>query len=297
MALKPCRECGQEVSTDAQACPHCGIPHPVKKEERRGIFSRKIELSRRQTVAVLAVGTAILGFLMLSGDEPPSRVTPVTALGVQSTTDLPAFETVAREDLSLGETRRLNIRVSIPEHYSQLAIERIASAVVQDITAEQDVNAISLMFFGPGTSTAGVWDGGMVEWAPSGRWSDAASVRAGAYRSFKYNVKYRQAEPTQPDGREALSASSTRGLLDVPLPQGALLLERTEPAPGRDPSESYAIEASAADIRSFFSREMPSSGWARSRTSSGGSLFFTRGDLMIGVLINQSGGSFMLMGS
>ncbi|MDI6841649.1 hypothetical protein U2150_03150 [Methanothermobacter wolfeii] len=24
MALKPCRECGGIVSTDASACPHCG---------------------------------------------------------------------------------------------------------------------------------------------------------------------------------------------------------------------------------------------------------------------------------
>lgn len=26
MALAPCRECGQQVSTEATACPHCGFP-------------------------------------------------------------------------------------------------------------------------------------------------------------------------------------------------------------------------------------------------------------------------------
>jgi hypothetical protein len=26
MALKPCRECGKEISTEAQACPYCGAP-------------------------------------------------------------------------------------------------------------------------------------------------------------------------------------------------------------------------------------------------------------------------------
>jgi hypothetical protein len=26
MALKPCRECGQQVSTEAVSCPHCGAP-------------------------------------------------------------------------------------------------------------------------------------------------------------------------------------------------------------------------------------------------------------------------------
>jgi hypothetical protein len=29
MALNPCRECGQEVSTEASVCPHCGISNPT----------------------------------------------------------------------------------------------------------------------------------------------------------------------------------------------------------------------------------------------------------------------------
>ena len=30
MALKPCRECGANVSIEAQTCPHCGAPHPTR---------------------------------------------------------------------------------------------------------------------------------------------------------------------------------------------------------------------------------------------------------------------------
>jgi hypothetical protein len=29
MALKPCRECGQQVSTEAEVCPHCGVRVPT----------------------------------------------------------------------------------------------------------------------------------------------------------------------------------------------------------------------------------------------------------------------------
>jgi hypothetical protein len=29
MALKPCNECKQEVSTEATVCPHCGEPNPT----------------------------------------------------------------------------------------------------------------------------------------------------------------------------------------------------------------------------------------------------------------------------
>jgi len=31
MPLKPCRECGKEISTQAKHCPHCGAPYPAKK--------------------------------------------------------------------------------------------------------------------------------------------------------------------------------------------------------------------------------------------------------------------------
>lgn len=29
MAMKPCRECGHEVSTSAKTCPNCGVRHPA----------------------------------------------------------------------------------------------------------------------------------------------------------------------------------------------------------------------------------------------------------------------------
>ena len=29
MALMYCRECGQQVSSEAPTCPHCGVPRPV----------------------------------------------------------------------------------------------------------------------------------------------------------------------------------------------------------------------------------------------------------------------------
>ena len=32
MALKPCKECGHEVSTSAKTCPHCGVGNPAPKE-------------------------------------------------------------------------------------------------------------------------------------------------------------------------------------------------------------------------------------------------------------------------
>ena len=36
MALIPCPECQKEVSTEAQACPQCAMPHPGRKEQENG---------------------------------------------------------------------------------------------------------------------------------------------------------------------------------------------------------------------------------------------------------------------
>lgn len=32
MAMKPCRECKTEVSTEAKTCPHCGTPKPTTRK-------------------------------------------------------------------------------------------------------------------------------------------------------------------------------------------------------------------------------------------------------------------------
>ena len=34
MALRPCKECGKKVWTEANACPNCGVPKPTKKVKK-----------------------------------------------------------------------------------------------------------------------------------------------------------------------------------------------------------------------------------------------------------------------
>ena len=35
MSLKPCRECGKEVSDQAKVCPHCGVQQPSASDSQR----------------------------------------------------------------------------------------------------------------------------------------------------------------------------------------------------------------------------------------------------------------------
>ncbi len=96
-----------------------------------------------------------------------------------------------------------------------------------------------------------------------------------------------------------LTAAGIAGILDCPLPQGASLSGRSHGSEGVDdhPTETYAIEAPAHLIAGFYEREMERSGWHKTQVSSKLLLYFVKGEETVGVLIDQEGGYFTLMGS
>ena len=79
MALKPCRECGKQVSTEATACPNCGVPKPTRAPRaarpRSRPSERKIaahlEANRRKSrIIVGALGATIATILLIVAFAP-----------------------------------------------------------------------------------------------------------------------------------------------------------------------------------------------------------------------------------
>lgn len=204
------------------------------------------------------------------------------------------YQIAHREDISFGPVRRLQFRVAVPKHYVRDEIQQIAAAIVAETTRSQPVNAISIFFYGPGTSTTSRYDVASVEWVPNGRWADASLVRTGDYSSFAYSVSYKS--PLRVVANKLATAGST-GLLGAALPQGATLVERRAAEASADPFERYTIVASASEIAAFFNETMLTAGWKRGGDSTETMLFFERGTSVLGVFINRAGGSFKLMGS
>jgi len=84
MALKPCRECGREISDQAFACPQCGAPYPTRPnwdgwgfeyKSRTAIagwplvhISFKYRSNRRPVVArgIIAIGQFATGLVCIS---------------------------------------------------------------------------------------------------------------------------------------------------------------------------------------------------------------------------------------
>ena len=89
MALKPCPECGNEVSKEAASCPKCG--HPLKKEKKpmvsrpAGLVLQLIALGLFIAAALrffdessdpggaIVLGLVALVFLYLGGGQRPGR--------------------------------------------------------------------------------------------------------------------------------------------------------------------------------------------------------------------------------
>ncbi|WP_420449268.1 hypothetical protein [Candidatus Palauibacter sp.] len=94
-----------------------------------------------------------------------------------------------------------------------------------------------------------------------------------------------------------LKPSGQAGLLGVPLPEGARLIERTpgDTANHIDPREAYKTSAGSPEISAFFAAQMPAAGWLRLGESTATALLFQKGDLMIGIFVGD--GRFSLVGS
>ncbi len=73
MALKPCRECGQDVSAKARTCPQCGVQSPAKKDAALG--------GPLLLLFILMSPVMIIGIAMVViPDGEPTRAEPPQAL-------------------------------------------------------------------------------------------------------------------------------------------------------------------------------------------------------------------------
>jgi hypothetical protein len=56
MAMAACRECEQQVSSAADACPHCGVESPSRQ---RALVMRGTEIAALVALVLLTVGLVI----------------------------------------------------------------------------------------------------------------------------------------------------------------------------------------------------------------------------------------------
>lgn len=103
-----------------------------------------------------------------------------------------AYEVVKREDVSFGTSVRIVYRIVVSDDLTEEELREIAQELIDQETAQQDVNAIAIFAYLPGTDTEGVYTAGQATWAPHGDWAQANEVVTGDYSEHELVV---DAEP------------------------------------------------------------------------------------------------------
>ena len=76
MALIKCKECGKELSDQAESCPNCG--YKLKEVEIPKVIVEKSNTSRTGTILCIVGGSLLLGFaiIVVIAMLMPSTTTP-----------------------------------------------------------------------------------------------------------------------------------------------------------------------------------------------------------------------------
>ena len=72
MALVPCRECGKEVSDQAEACPYCGIKTPSKEKRKKKLITTTITIVL--VLSLLIGGSVLVYHKIVRAFSPPAEV-------------------------------------------------------------------------------------------------------------------------------------------------------------------------------------------------------------------------------
>jgi hypothetical protein len=92
MALVPCRECGKEVSDQAETCPNCGIKTPSKKTRQRKLIITAI-------IILAAVGASVWGYQRITqAFAPPVAADGTPAAPAKIQKDIPVKQQIIQKD-------------------------------------------------------------------------------------------------------------------------------------------------------------------------------------------------------
>jgi hypothetical protein len=144
MALEPCRECGREVSTEAQTCPHCGVGRPAATAS---VTPRTPLATTRQGQVWPAVGC--LGFLLLllwAAGQGAHNQAPALAIAIRST--YRRLRDCLPSDVHVGMVRYIDfMKETLPagNMYSSYAYKRSSFAHERELRAikSQDPPAVN----------------------------------------------------------------------------------------------------------------------------------------------------------
>lgn len=92
MALINCKECGKEMSENATACPNCGNPNTLTKEEKQAEIKKKENENTTSVIViviilVVVIGGTIWGMTWWDNNDMDNKIMNGVVDGINSLTD------------------------------------------------------------------------------------------------------------------------------------------------------------------------------------------------------------------
>jgi hypothetical protein len=94
MALKPCRECKKEVSTEAKTCPHCGVSNPVKLTPVKGSRVNLVIIAVASVVCLGLCSIGIAGRKNKATSDANAATQPIQEAVAEQPSEVPAAKPV-----------------------------------------------------------------------------------------------------------------------------------------------------------------------------------------------------------
>jgi hypothetical protein len=255
VALQSCRECGANVSTEAQTCPRCGVPSPTGNVAATPRPAAQVVLQSTDTdlKSIHSPANNLGNSPSPMAGEPNNGGRPAAAHSQSETTAA--------------------VKKSIPK--SKALDWLIIGIIVLAIGIP-----VLVLLFPPAE-----------QYASSEVHQDSLDATASSQ------------EPVTlpPSPANPLPAATRTGLFGVLIPTGARLISSLPETTAQDATEAYQTSLSASAIRDFYRKEIRRSGW----TNEGGVsnrdmgvevLNFSKPSMLLAIVINLDGGSFVLMG-
>lgn len=162
MALRPCRECGRQVSTEALSCPQCGVPNPTAEPSPpvEQVLSSELTPDAKTTPLKkpTSFGEYIAGFMVLG-------VVFVVAIAIGSQSDAPQNKAPATQVSRVVSTQ------SDPREAEQKRLAEAAEKARKDAECRKDLKC----WAEKGTVAASVYCRDQIEKLAnySMKWTDA----------------------------------------------------------------------------------------------------------------------------
>ncbi|MBC8401901.1 MAG: hypothetical protein H8E14_10475 [Candidatus Marinimicrobia bacterium] len=179
-------DCGYDFKTDRIEKTYLS-----NNKSNADIKSSKINITKDQKIKIVSFLVSILLVILIWNWVDNLFDSPVN--DVVHNENYKEYKVVSKKDISYTKDDkkivRTDIRVSVNGLKSESELRKISENIILKLVKKSPQNAVSILFYLPGSNTSSFYTAGMVEWAPYGDWGKAGLTKTGNYSKHQYTIK------------------------------------------------------------------------------------------------------------